>query len=305
MKLTGDSFKKLRDALNEAFDENRLRAMLRIELDTDLDVIVAPGPRLTRVEDLIRWAEYNGRLPDLLTAAQTVNPTNQALAAAKLEFADRQPDPCSPSTQSSDDIDLGDLTNVTTPAAGCGATSIVNQDKTQIEPGASTDVQIQQLVQVVDQIKTELNRACITNQEVLAPLFSDSPNLKQIGDTFAKLYHIQTHRADFGEWVAVLDSHKGYSDRLDNEIKKLEYLLNVAKIKLYSRDPVFKGKIDLLDEFQAVRTLPLLRDRASAYLDELRDLTEEIGGAAGRIKVLNRQFTLKNTIRRWLRMTVF
>lgn len=86
MRLTGDTFKQLHDALLDAFKENSLRALLRIQLETDLDRIVQPDALEMRVENLIHSAEQNSCLPDLLTAAKTANPTNKKLAAVELAY---------------------------------------------------------------------------------------------------------------------------------------------------------------------------------------------------------------------------
>ena len=92
MRLTGESFKQLRDALVAAFIEDELHAMLFIKLELDLDAIVQPGPRITRVENLIHWADRNGRTQDLLNAAKAANPNNTQLSAVELHFTAGQPD---------------------------------------------------------------------------------------------------------------------------------------------------------------------------------------------------------------------
>jgi hypothetical protein len=82
MKLTGEQFGMLRDALNDAFNRQALRAMVRIRLDEDLDVIVSDQPYLDQLEELIRWAERNEKVEALIEGASAENPSNKNLAAA-------------------------------------------------------------------------------------------------------------------------------------------------------------------------------------------------------------------------------
>ena len=70
MRLTGDSFIQVRDAIVSAFSINGLRSKVRFELDMYMDEIAAPQlPLPSFVEELIRWAENQDRLPELLAGA--------------------------------------------------------------------------------------------------------------------------------------------------------------------------------------------------------------------------------------------
>lgn len=83
VRLQGENFRLLRDALLKAFDAKRLRAMVRIGLDEDLQTIVSEGSLQAQVEELLFWAEDHDRLPDLIAAAREANPTNLKLQEAE------------------------------------------------------------------------------------------------------------------------------------------------------------------------------------------------------------------------------
>ena len=77
--MTGPQMGTLRDALCSAFDQDSLDQMLRLRLDKDRGQLVGPGNLRTIVFDLIRLADRQGWLPQLVRAARQDNPGNPAL----------------------------------------------------------------------------------------------------------------------------------------------------------------------------------------------------------------------------------
>ncbi|MFN8469243.1 MAG: SUMF1/EgtB/PvdO family nonheme iron enzyme [Caldilineaceae bacterium] len=86
MALTGPQFEAIQAALLDAFDEQGLRQLCRIELNEDFDVIVATGPLKRRVFDLITWADRNGRIPQLIAAACRQNLSNDRLQVLRKQY---------------------------------------------------------------------------------------------------------------------------------------------------------------------------------------------------------------------------
>jgi hypothetical protein len=105
-KLSGNAVKRFQSALLSGFpDRNALARMVRQELEQSLDAISAPLNLTATVFELIKWAEAQGRIPDLVQGACTANPGNpelQAFAAAYASTAGpamaRSPAPMAPST---------------------------------------------------------------------------------------------------------------------------------------------------------------------------------------------------------------
>jgi Effector-associated domain 1/TIR domain/CHAT domain len=81
MELTGSQKKQLREALQSAFPSRaRLKQLALEELDWNLDEIVGEGSLADIVFELIGFAEAEGRLVDLVTAAIRSNPGNSKLS---------------------------------------------------------------------------------------------------------------------------------------------------------------------------------------------------------------------------------
>ncbi|OLP15450.1 hypothetical protein BST81_26320 [Leptolyngbya sp. 'hensonii'] len=80
MELKGEQVEQLRVALQRAFpDKAKLRRLLREELDTRLDEIVGGQTLEDVVAELLIWAESEGKLPALVSAAIKRNPGNPRL----------------------------------------------------------------------------------------------------------------------------------------------------------------------------------------------------------------------------------
>jgi hypothetical protein len=79
--LTGEQRKQWRAAFISAFPQQPdLELMLEDELDESLNQITQGQPNYElAVRDLLRWAEAQGKLPDLLTGALSSNPGNPKL----------------------------------------------------------------------------------------------------------------------------------------------------------------------------------------------------------------------------------
>jgi Effector-associated domain 1/TIR domain/CHAT domain len=80
MELNGNQVKQLREALQSAFPEkSRLKQLLREEMDMNLDEVVGNGNLTDIVADLITFAEAEGRMVELVTAATRRNSGNSKL----------------------------------------------------------------------------------------------------------------------------------------------------------------------------------------------------------------------------------
>jgi hypothetical protein len=78
------------EALTAAFDRAGLEQLLAFELDEDLDRIAGDGPLPDVVFDLVRWAERQGRVLELVAAGRAANPGNDEVQAVANEL---QPPP--------------------------------------------------------------------------------------------------------------------------------------------------------------------------------------------------------------------
>lgn len=81
-KLGGNNYQVLQHALLEAFPgEDELSEMLQQQLSTRLDVIVASSSLSHMMFDLLRWAEMNGTLDDLVHGALRMSENPDLLKA--------------------------------------------------------------------------------------------------------------------------------------------------------------------------------------------------------------------------------
>jgi hypothetical protein len=79
--LTAEQRRDLRDAMLAAFDEKGLASLALLRLDENVEAIAGNGPLPDRVLQMIRWAERQGRLADLLNGCLLEVPRNADLAA--------------------------------------------------------------------------------------------------------------------------------------------------------------------------------------------------------------------------------
>ena len=98
MPLSGDQFKRIQEALLDAYDEPSLRRMVRTRLDITLDHVAGGGNLSEIVFNLIGWAERTGNVQALIDAATVDNPGNPALQALAKTV---QGQPTSPSAKQS------------------------------------------------------------------------------------------------------------------------------------------------------------------------------------------------------------
>ncbi|KST64922.1 toll/interleukin-1 receptor domain-containing protein [Mastigocoleus testarum] len=80
IELDGKTRKQFHDALLSAFpSEADLEQMVNFELDENLNYIATGGNYSEVVFKLIKWAQAQGRIEELLTAARSANPGNPKL----------------------------------------------------------------------------------------------------------------------------------------------------------------------------------------------------------------------------------
>jgi hypothetical protein len=81
MKLTGEQHRQLSEALDSAFPSKAaLARMVRQQLNHKLDAIATAGNLLDLIDNLIEWAESQGKLFDLIGGAYRQNPGNRDLS---------------------------------------------------------------------------------------------------------------------------------------------------------------------------------------------------------------------------------
>lgn len=86
-RLSGKQVAQICDAIISGFDRSNLRALTRIELDQDLDVIAGGETMQDLALSLVEWAERSGRVPDLIAAMQHRNGANPAVLALTRDSA--------------------------------------------------------------------------------------------------------------------------------------------------------------------------------------------------------------------------
>lgn len=80
MQLTGRQIQQIRDAILDAYPtRDELRALVRIELDQNLDSIAGGDNLRILVFNLVTWAEQHGRIDELVNSAYNQNQGNLAL----------------------------------------------------------------------------------------------------------------------------------------------------------------------------------------------------------------------------------
>jgi len=95
-RLAGEKFRQVEAALLDAFPgRHELRKLLRIRFNQDLETIAGGANLGELVFNLLIWAESQGRLDELVTAARLENPGNHALreVAEQLGLAPASPSP--------------------------------------------------------------------------------------------------------------------------------------------------------------------------------------------------------------------
>jgi formylglycine-generating enzyme required for sulfatase activity len=84
MHLAGHSLVRIQQAVLGAFSREELRRLLKVELDLDLDHVVADRDLGGQVFDLLLWLQRRNRIGEFIACACRANPTNPALAALDL-----------------------------------------------------------------------------------------------------------------------------------------------------------------------------------------------------------------------------
>ena len=80
MKLTGDQYSRLEQALIKAYpDRAKLGRMVRITFEKSLSEIAEGANHTERVDQLIEWAESKGKVVDLIRGAHRRSPSNEQL----------------------------------------------------------------------------------------------------------------------------------------------------------------------------------------------------------------------------------
>jgi hypothetical protein len=99
MKLTGQQYKQLQQALLDAFPtETALQQLVMFELDENLATIASGGNLQAIVFNLIGWAQAQGRLAELIQGALRSNPNNPALQDVATTLHISAPSPTSSPT---------------------------------------------------------------------------------------------------------------------------------------------------------------------------------------------------------------
>lgn len=81
MSLTGKQYEQIQQALLAAFDEQGLQRLCKIELDIALAQITLAGDLTQRAFDLVKWADDQGRVAELIEGALRQAPRNATVQA--------------------------------------------------------------------------------------------------------------------------------------------------------------------------------------------------------------------------------
>ncbi len=85
--LSAESCRQVHAALIDAYDSGSLAHMLRAQLGVRLDVVATIGDNFSDiVDDLIRWAEREGRMADLIRGASMDNETSARIQALRRAY---------------------------------------------------------------------------------------------------------------------------------------------------------------------------------------------------------------------------
>lgn len=183
MKLTGQQYKQLLDALVSAYPtRNTLAQMIFFELGENLDTIVGSGSLVDTTFDLIKWAEARGRLDDLIRGAARTNSGNSDLKAFIKDVGDAQASSAiSPSPTSAQDSTTS--ASPATPATPATPRSFVEIKRQALQDRRAALVEDYQAAnQQIVQTLADLDR-----QRLLRQLEALERNIAQIDDDLSKL----------------------------------------------------------------------------------------------------------------------
>ncbi len=262
MNLSGQNRKQLRNALVDAFPtKSSLEQMLSYELNKSLDE-VAGGNNVREIAfNLIRTAEAEEWIEDLMSSARKSNPGNLKLQAIVRE-----------------------LNQVSTKAENWVADSKVRK--------------INNLVNTAKEILEGVNSSVIENQQVIIPFLQNQSKRHEVWSKVDFLFQGQRDRGNFGRWQSFLEAilETEENPQLQDAINQLleiiqqfhqsfysyyrSYAKNPEKYQTYKYDKHFvayalnKERSGFTDE-EVVRI-------AEEYLDYLRGLVEKMGSITGR-----------------------
>src|SRR5262245_32795291 len=77
--MAGITLEEILDAILDAFDEDELRILLRVEMNVRMDNILKPGAFRMRVFNLIEWSEREGRTTELVQVTSRARPRVAAM----------------------------------------------------------------------------------------------------------------------------------------------------------------------------------------------------------------------------------
>ena len=86
MPMPGVDFGEFQEGLAEAFDEDELTRLLRVQLNVQLRKIVAPGSFNAVTFKLLEWIEHRGREPELARAVYLERPNNPKLRSVYTKY---------------------------------------------------------------------------------------------------------------------------------------------------------------------------------------------------------------------------
>lgn len=90
MKLSGNEYAQVQQAILHAFDAAELANLVRITLDVELEHIITPQLNLAgQIQQLVAWAERHGKLNVLISAASNARPANVELKKLAVESGNR------------------------------------------------------------------------------------------------------------------------------------------------------------------------------------------------------------------------
>ena len=89
MPLPGPLLKRIQQVMLDAFSRDELRSLVRFGLDQDFEALTPDKALTVQVFALIKWAQRNGCLRNLIDCAQKDRPRHHELQALWDELASR------------------------------------------------------------------------------------------------------------------------------------------------------------------------------------------------------------------------
>jgi len=167
--------------------------------------------------------------------------------------------------------------------------NVNDQGSVNISMHSDNNKETSVLITKIDQITEYASAILVENQKILSNIYQTNPNVQKMQSEFSDLYHIQYGRAKFKEWLSYLSQIRAdlEDQALQNYVSTLRSLVSDLRERVYkpvNEDSLPLNKKGLLSRIETMQDIEELKIDIDFYLSNLRELTEDIGDIAGRIK---------------------